>query len=261
MKTEDGREVKLKEPQGTDFPPKGFDVKDNGYLAPTGKNTDVKINPESNRLQALQPFAPWDGNDLLNMPLLIKAEGKCTTDHISMAGPWLRFRGHLENISDNMLMGAVNAFNGKTNAVLNQLTDEYEAVSAVAKQYKAKGISSIVVAEENYGEGSSREHAAMEPRFLNVKVILAKSFARIHETNLKKQGMLALTFANKDDYDKIRENDHISIVGLKDFAPDKPLTAVLTHADGSQESFPVNHTYNDLQIKWFKAGAALNVAH
>ena len=261
LKTEDGREVKLREPQGTDFPPKGFDVKDNGYLAPTGKNTDVKINPESNRLQALQPFAPWDGNDLLDMPLLIKAEGKCTTDHISMAGPWLRFRGHLENISDNMLMGAVNAFNGKTNAVLNQLTDEYEAVSAVAKQYKAKGISSIVVAEENYGEGSSREHAAMEPRFLNVKVILAKSFARIHETNLKKQGMLALTFANKDDYNKIRENDHISIVGLKDFAPDKPLTAVLTHADGSQESFPVNHTYNDLQIKWFKAGAALNVAH
>ncbi len=261
LKTEDGREVKLKEPQGTDFPPKGFDVKDNGYLAPTGKNTDVKINPESNRLQALQPFAPWDGNDLLDMPLLIKAEGKCTTDHISMAGPWLRFRGHLENISDNMLMGAVNAFNGKTNAVLNQLTDEYEAVSVVAKQYKAKGISSIVVAEENYGEGSSREHAAMEPRFLNVKVILAKSFARIHETNLKKQGMLALTFANKDDYNKIRENDHISIVGLKDFASDKPLTAVLTHADGSQESFPVNHTYNDLQIKWFKAGAALNVAH
>ena len=178
-----------------------------------------------------------------------------------MAGPWLRFRGHLENISDNMLMGAVNAFNGKTNAVLNQLTDEYEAVSAVAKQYKAKGISSIVVAEENYGEGSSREHAAMEPRFLNVKVILAKSFARIHETNLKKQGMLALTFSNKDDYNKIRENDHISILGLKDFAPDKPLTAVLTHADGSQESFPVNHTYNDLQIKWFKAGAALNVVH
>lgn len=184
-----------------------------------------------------------------------------STDHISMAGPWLRFRGHLENISDNMLMGAVNAFNGKTNSVLNQLNNEYEAVSAVAKQYKANGISSIVVAEENYGEGSSREHAAMEPRFLNVKVILAKSFARIHETNLKKQGMLALTFADKEDYSKIRENDHISIIGLKDFQPGKPLTAVLLHADGTQESFPVNHTYNDLQIKWFKAGSALNTAH
>lgn len=261
LKTEDGREVKLKEPQGTDFPPNGFDVKDNGYIAPTGKNTDVKISPESNRLQALQPFAPWDGNDLTDMPLLIKASGKCTTDHISMAGPWLRFRGHLENISDNMLMGAINAFNGKANAVLNQLNKEYEAVSAVAKQYKGKGISSIAVAEENYGEGSSREHAAMEPRFLNVKVILAKSFARIHETNLKKQGMLALTFANKDDYDKIREDDHLSVVGLKDFAPEKPLTVVLKHADGTEESFPVNHTYNDLQIEWFKAGSALNMAH
>ena len=193
------------------------------------------------------------------MPLLIKAEGKCTTDHISMAGPWLRFRGHLENISDNMLMGAVNAFNGKTNSVLNQLNNEYEAVSAVAKLYKAKGISSIVVAEENYGEGSSREHAAMEPRFLNVKVILAKSFARIHETNLKKQGMLALTFANKSDYDKIRENDHISIMGLRSFAPDMNLTAVIYHADGTHESFEVVHTYNKMQIDWFKAGAALNV--
>ena len=194
------------------------------------------------------------------MPLLLKAEGKCTTDHISMAGPWLRFRGHLENISDNMLMGAVNAFNGKTNSVLNQLNGKYEAVSAVAKQYKAKGISSIVVAEENYGEGSSREHAAMEPRFLNVKVILAKSFARIHETNLKKQGMLALTFADKDDYKKAREEDKISIVGLKEFAPGKLLTAILYHADGTEESFAVNHTYNELQIKWFKAGAALNAA-
>ena len=261
LKTESGREVKLREPRGTDFPPNGFDVKDNGYLAPTGKNAEVKIDPGSNRLQVLHPFAPWDGNDLPDMPLLIKAEGKCTTDHISMAGPWLRFRGHLENISDNMLMGAINAFNGKANAVLNQLDNGYEAVSAVAKQYKAKGISSIVVAEENYGEGSSREHAAMEPRFLNVKVILAKSFARIHETNLKKQGMLALAFADKDDYGKIRENDRISIIGLEGFAPGKPLTAVVLHADGTRESFPVNHTYNDLQIKWFKAGAALNVAH
>ena len=260
LKTADGREVKLKEPEGTDFPPKGFEVKDNGYVAPTGKDAKVVINPGSNRLQVLKPFAAWDGKELIEMPLLLKAEGKCTTDHISMAGPWLRFRGHLENISDNMLMGAVNAFNGKTNSVLNQLNGKYEAVSAVAKQYKAKGISSIVVAEENYGEGSSREHAAMEPRFLNVKVILAKSFARIHETNLKKQGMLALTFADKDDYKKVREEDKISIVGLKEFAPGKPLTAILYHADGTEESFAVNHTYNELQIKWFKAGAALNAA-
>ncbi len=261
LKTEDGREVKLKEPKGTDFPPQGFAVKDNGYLAPTGKHMEVVISPDSSRLQVLHPFAPWDGKDLLQMPLLLKAEGKCTTDHISMAGPWLRFRGHLENISDNMLMGAVNAFNGKTNSVLNQLTNQYEAVSAVAKQYKAKGISSIVVAEENYGEGSSREHAAMEPRFLNVKVILAKSFARIHETNLKKQGMLALTFEDKDDYQKIREEDRISIVGLQHFEPGQPLTAILYHADGTEESFQVNHTYNDLQINWFKAGSALNAAH
>lgn len=260
LKTADGREVKLKEPEGTDFPPKGFEVKDNGYVAPTGKDAEVVINPGSNRLQVLKPFAAWDGKELIEMPLLLKAEGKCTTDHISMAGPWLRFRGHLENISDNMLMGAVNAFNGKTNSILNQLNGKYEAVSAVAKQYKAKGISSIVVAEENYGEGSSREHAAMEPRFLNVKVILAKSFARIHETNLKKQGMLALTFADKDDYKKVREEDKISIVGLKEFAPGKPLTAILYHADGTEESFAVNHTYNELQIKWFKAGAALNAA-
>ena len=260
LKTADGREVKLKAPEGTDFPPKGFEVKDNGYVAPTGKDAEVVINPGSNRLQVLKPFAAWDGKELIEMPLLLKAEGKCTTDHISMAGPWLRFRGHLENISDNMLMGAVNAFNGKTNSILNQLNGKYEAVSAVAKQYKAKGISSIVVAEENYGEGSSREHAAMEPRFLNVKVILAKSFARIHETNLKKQGMLALTFADKDDYKKVREEDKISIVGLKEFAPGKPLTAILYHADGTEESFAVNHTYNELQIKWFKAGAALNAA-
>ena len=260
LKTADGREVKLKEPEGTDFPPKGFEVKDNGYVAPTGKDAEVVINPGSNRLQVLKPFAAWDGKELIEMPLLLKAEGKCTTDHISMAGPWLRFRGHLENISDNMLMGAVNAFNGKTNSILNQLNGKYEAVSAVAKQYKAKGISSIVVAEENYGEGSAREHAAMEPRFLNVKVILAKSFARIHETNLKKQGMLALTFADKDDYKKVREEDKISIVGLKEFAPGKPLTAILYHADGTEESFAVNHTYNELQIKWFKAGAALNAA-
>ena len=258
LKTADGREVKLKEPEGTDFPPKGFEVKDNGYVAPTGKDAEVVINPGSNRLQVLKPFAAWDGKELIEMPLLLKAEGKCTTDHISMAGPWLRFRGHLENISDNMLMGAVNAFNGKTNSVLNQLNGKYEAVSAVAKQYKAKGISSIVVAEENYGEGSSREHAAMEPRFLNVKVILAKSFARIHETNLKKQGMLALTFADPADYDRIREDDRIEVTGLKTFAPGSRMTVTLRHSDGTSESFEANHTYNEQQIKWFKAGAALN---
>ena len=258
LKTADGREVKLKEPEGTDFPPKGFEVKDNGYVAPTGKDAEVVINPGSNRLQVLKPFAAWDGKELIEMPLLLKAEGKCTTDHISMAGPWLRFRGHLENISDNMLMGAVNAFNGKTNSILNQLNGKYEAVSAVAKQYKAKGISSIVVAEENYGEGSSREHAAMEPRFLNVKVILAKSFARIHETNLKKQGMLALTFADKADYDKIQEHDLLSVIGLIDFAPGRNLTIVLHHEDGTKESFEAQHTYNEQQIAWFRAGSALN---
>lgn len=261
LKNAVGEEVRLQEPKGSDFPPKGFDVKDNGYLAPTGKEKAVRIDPNSKRLQVLKPFAPWDGSDLSYMPLLIKVKDKCTTDHISMAGPWLRFRGHLENISDNMLMGAVNAFNGKTNSVLNQLNNQYEAVSSVAKQYKAMGIPSVVVAEENYGEGSSREHAAMEPRFLNVRVILAKSFARIHETNLKKQGMLALTFANKDDYDKIRENDHVTIQGLKDFQPGKPLTAVVLHADATEDVFPVNHTYNELQIKWFKAGSALNTLH
>lgn len=258
LKTKDGREVKLQEPDGSDFPARGFAVEDNGYIAPGQNTEEVHIAPDSNRLQVLVPFPKWDGKDFIDLPLLLKAEGKCTTDHISMAGPWLRFRGHLENISDNMLMGAINAFNGKANAVLNRLTGEYEGVSAVAKQYKAKGISSIVVAEENYGEGSSREHAAMEPRFLNVKVILVKSFARIHETNLKKQGMLALTFANKDDYDKIREDDTLSVIGLADFAPGKQLTVVVKHKDGSEESFPVNHTYNELQIEWFKAGSALN---
>ena len=258
LKTADGREVKLKEPEGTDFPPKGFEVKDNGYVAPTGKDAEVVINPGSNRLQVLKPFAAWDGKELIEMPLLLKAEGKCTTDHISMAGPWLRFRGHLENISDNMLMGAVNAFNGKTNSVLNQLNGKYEAVSAVAKQYKAKGISSIVVAEENYGEGSSREHAALEPRFLNVKAIISKSFARIHETNLKKQGMLALTFVDKSDYDKICESDTITIKGLDTFAPGKNLFVEISHKDGTKEQFEVAHTYNDLQINWFKSGSALN---
>ena len=250
--------VKLSEPVGDTLPQRGFEVKDNGYLKPDFNKEEIVINPASARLQRLEPFAPWNGEDYPDMPLLIKTSGKCTTDHISMAGSWLRFRGHLENISDNLLMGAVNAFNGKTNAVLNRENGQYEAVSAVAKQYKEKGISSVVVAEENYGEGSSREHAAMEPRFLHVKVILAKSFARIHETNLKKQGMLALTFINKDDYNRIREDDLISVTGLKDFAPGRNLTVTLRHADGTEESFEVSHTYNEMQINWFKAGSALN---
>ena len=255
-----GEQVKLDAPTGDKLPVKGFTVDDNGYVAPSadGCNIEVIIDPKSERLQKLQPFAPWDGKDLLDMPLLIKTKGKCTTDHISMAGPWLRFRGHLENISKNMLMGAVNAFNGETNKVWNSADGSYGEVSAVAGGYKAKGISSIVVAEENYGEGSSREHAAMEPRFLNVKVILAKSFARIHETNLKKQGMLALTFADKDDYDKVQEHDRISIVGLETFAPGRNLKVVLTHEDGTQDSFEAVHTYNEMQIEWFKAGSALN---
>ena len=254
----DGRIVKLDVPEGDIFPDGGFEVKDNGYTAPTGGTETIRIDPASDRLQALAPFDPWDGCDLTDMPLLIKVQGKCTTDHISMAGPWLRFRGHLENISDNLLMGAVNAFNGETNRVYDPLNDRYDAVSAVAKRYKSAGLSSVVVAEENYGEGSSREHAAMEPRFLRVRVILAKSFARIHETNLKKQGMLALTFCDKADYDKIRETDRISVTGLERFAPGSRFTIVLHHADGTQESFEAEHTYNEMQIEWFKAGSALN---
>lgn len=254
----DGEAVHLDPPQGDELPKAGFARGSEGYVAPTGAGQEVVIAPDSKRLQRLMPFPAWDGNDLLNMPLLLKAKGKCTTDHISMAGPWLRFRGHLENISDNMLMGAVNAFNGETNSVWNRLTGQYEAVSAVAKQYKAQGISSIVVAEENYGEGSSREHAAMEPRFLNVKVILAKSFARIHETNLKKQGMLALTFVDKADYDRIREKDRLSVIGLKEFAPGRPLQVRVLHEDGTEETFAVQHTYNEQQIAWFRAGSALN---
>lgn len=255
-----GEQVKLAEPKGYELPVKGFDVKDAGYIAPVEDGSDIEVNidPESKRLQKLAPFAPWDGKDLTEQPLLIKAKGKCTTDHISMAGPWLRFRGHLDNISDNMLIGAVNAFNDKTNSVLDPETGEYSAVPALARKFKAQGIGSVVVAEENYGEGSSREHAAMEPRHLNVKAILVKSFARIHETNLKKQGMLALTFADKNDYDKVRENDKISILGLTEFAPGKNLIVKLTHSDGSSEQFEAIHTYNDAQIEWFKAGSALN---
>lgn len=262
LQDEAGKAVILDEPSGYDFPPKGFAVEDKGFIAPSDGHGDVEvvIAPDSYRLQKLAPFAPWDGEELIDMPLLIKTQGKCTTDHISMAGPWLKFRGHLANISDNLLMGATNAFNGETNKVKCQLTGEYMAVSAAAKAYKAQGISSIVVAEDNYGEGSSREHAAMEPRFLNVKVILAKSFARIHETNLKKQGMLALTFVNKDDYDKVREDDRVSVTGLRELAPGSKLAVTLRHADGTQETIEAEHTYNETQIAWFKAGSALNYA-
>jgi aconitate hydratase len=257
---ENGEHIKLQEPKGFELPPKGYDVKDAGYQAPSsnGSNLVIDIAPDSNRLQLLVPFPAWDGKDLIEQPLLIKAKGKCTTDHISMAGAWLRFRGHLDNISDNMLIGAVNAFNDRTNAVLDTQTGEYITVPGLARKYKAQHIGSVVVAEENYGEGSSREHAAMEPRFLNVKAMLVKSFARIHETNLKKQGMLALTFVNKDDYNKIREDDKISIIGLTSFTPGKLLSVQLLHSDKSIESFEVAHTYNQAQIDWYKAGSALN---
>ena len=257
---EKGEKVKLQEPAGYELPLLGFDVKDAGYVAPVldGSKVDVSINKESKRLQLLEPFKAWDGNDLTDLALLIKASGKCTTDHISMAGPWLRYRGHLDNISDNMLIGAVNNFNQKTNSVLDAATGEYIAVPALARKLKSQNIGSVVVAEENYGEGSSREHAAMEPRFLNVKAILVKSFARIHETNLKKQGMLALTFADKNDYNKVREDDKISILGLTTFSPGKNLIILLQHSDGTSEQFEALHTYNSAQIEWFKAGSALN---
>ena len=257
----EGVAVKLDEPTGFEFPPRGFEVKDAGYLAPAkdGSNVVVKIAENSNRLQALSPFAPWDGNNLIGMKLLIKAKGKCTTDHISMAGPWLRFRGHLDNIANNTLTGAVNFFNEKTDSVKNQLTGEYGPVPATQRAYKAAGVPTIVVGDQNYGEGSSREHAAMQPRHLGIRVILVKSFARIHETNLKKQGMLALTFSNEADYDKIQEDDSIDITDLTSFAPDKQLTLVLRHKDGTQDTIKVNHTYNAGQIEWFKAGSALNL--
>ena len=219
---------------------------------------EINVDPQSKRLQLLTPFPAWNGEDLLNMPLLIKTQGKCTTDHISMAGPWLRFRGHLENISDNMLMGAVNAFNGETNSVWNRLTNMYGPVSGTAKMYKSEGISSIVVAEENYGEGSSREHAAMEPRYLNVRVVLAKSLARIHESNLKKQGILALTFVNPADYDKIQEKDRISVLNLNTLAPNSRVVIELTHENGTKERFEAKHSYNEKQLSWFRAGSALN---
>lgn len=256
-----GEVVKLDPPSGEELPTRGFDVDDPGYQAPAedGSNVVINVAPDSNRLQLLDSFAEWNGQDFTGLKLLIKAKGKCTTDHISMAGPWLRFRGHLDNIANNTLTGAINYFNEQTNSVKNQLTGEYGEVPVVQRAYKAAGIGSIVVGDENYGEGSSREHAAMQPRHLGVKAILVKSFARIHETNLKKQGMLGLTFADKADYEKVQEDDSIDIIGLTEFAPEKPLTIRLTHKDGSTDEFNVNHSYNQQQIEWFKAGAALNI--
>jgi aconitate hydratase len=258
---ENGETVHLDQPQGIELPLKGFDVDDPGYVAPAedGSGIEVIVRPDSKRLQLLNPFKPWDGENFKGLKVLIKAEGKCTTDHISMAGPWLRFRGHLDNISDNTLTGAVNAYNKETNNVKNQLSGEYGPVPDTQRAYKEEGISTIVIGDHNYGEGSSREHAAMQPRHLGVRVVLVKSFARIHETNLKKQGMLALVFQNETDYDKIQEDDTIDIIDLNSFAPDKPLTLLLHHTDGSEDTIITNHTYNQAQIDWFKAGSALNL--
>jgi aconitate hydratase len=261
LTNKDGIRVMLEEPNGIELPLKGFNVEDNGYQAPAadGSKVQVVVDPKSDRLQLLDSFAEWDGKDYTNLRLLVKAKGKCTTDHISMAGPWLKYRGHLENISGNLLIGAVNAFNDQTNRVKNQLTGLYAQIPEAAKQYKQNGFGSIVVGDENYGEGSSREHAAMEPRFMNVKAVLVKSFARIHETNLKKQGMLALTFANKSDYDKIQEDDTLDILGLPAFSEGKTLKVVLHHSNGGNDTIEVNHSYNQNQIEWFKAGSALNL--
>jgi len=258
---QEGEEVRLSPPQGLELPPKGFDVEDNGYIAPQedGSSVEVIVKEDSERLQLLTPFAPWDGKNILGAKLLIKAQGKCTTDHISMAGPWLRFRGHLDNISNNCLIGAVNAFNEKTNFVKNQLTGEYGGVPDVQRAYKSAQVPTVVVGDQNYGEGSSREHAAMEPRHLGVRVVLVKSFARIHETNLKKQGMLGITFDNPADYDKILEDDTFNFIDLEDFAPGKTLTIELVHSDGSKDLIKANHTYNASQIEWFSAGSALNL--
>jgi aconitate hydratase len=256
-----GEQVKLLPPKGDELPTKGFDVEDPGYQAPAedGSGVEVVVKADSSRLQLLESFPLWDGQNITGAKLLIKAKGKCTTDHISMAGPWLRYRGHLDNISNNMLIGAENAFNGKANEVVNQLTGDAGEVPAVQRAYKAAGIPSIVVGDHNYGEGSSREHAAMEPRHLGVRAVIVKSFARIHETNLKKQGMLALTFATEADYDKIREDDTFNFVDLVGFAPGKQLTLEIVHSDGSKENISLNHSYNDQQIEWFKAGSALNL--
>jgi aconitate hydratase len=261
LTNENGEEVMLDPPTGHELPEKGFDVEDPGYLAPAedGSGIEVVVKPDSQRLQLLTPFQPWDGKNITGMKLLIKAHGKCTTDHISMAGPWLRFRGHLDNISNNTLTGAVNAFNMETNSVKNQLTGEYGEVPAVQREYKAAGIPSIVVGDSNYGEGSSREHAAMQPRHLGVRVVLVKSFARIHETNLKKQGMLGLTFANEADYDKIQEDDTVNFLNLDQFAPGKNIELEFVHVDGSSDVIETKHTYNESQIEWFKAGSALNL--
>jgi aconitate hydratase len=258
---EEGQEVKLDEPRGYELPPEGFAVEDAGYIAPNadGSSVEVKVAKDSERLQLLDPFEPISPESLRGMKLLIKAYGKCTTDHISMAGPWLRYRGHLDNIANNTLIGAVNAFNQKTNFVKNQLSGEYEGVPDAQRAYKAKGIKTIVVGDHNYGEGSSREHAAMQPRHLGVAAVLVKSFARIHETNLKKQGMLALTFANEQDYDRIQEDDTFNFTDIEDFAPDKPLTIELVHADGKKDVIKANHSYNKSQIAWFREGSALNV--
>ena len=260
LTNEDGEQVKLDEPTGLEMPPKGFDVEDAGFQAPVedGSGITITVNPESKRIQLLTPFAPWNGENLTGMKLLIKAFGKCTTDHISMAGPWLRFRGHLDNISNNMLITATNAFNKEMDTVKNQLTGEYGPVPATQRAYKAAGVQTIVVGDHNYGEGSSREHAAMEPRHLGVMIVLVKSFARIHETNLKKQGMLGLTFATESDYDKVQEDDTIETVDLNQFAPGKQVNLKFTHADGSVDVIACNHTYNENQINWFRAGSALN---
>jgi aconitate hydratase len=256
-----GELVKLDPPTGEELPPKGFTSIGSGFIPPSedGSKVEVKVNPDSERLQLLQPFAHWDGNDFVDFPVLLKAKGKCTTDHISMAGPWLRFRGHLDNISDNMFIGAVNAYTDEVGKVKNVYTGEYKSVPEVAREYKAKGISWVVVGDENYGEGSSREHAAMEPRFLGGRAIIVKSFARIHETNLKKQGMLPLTFANPDDYNKIREDDKVSLIGLRDLAPNKQLKLIMKYKDGSKDEALLNHTMNEAQIGWFRAGSALNL--
>ncbi|WP_413531549.1 aconitate hydratase [Empedobacter brevis] len=256
-----GEEVMLDAPKGEELPTKGYAYEDNGYQAPVedGSNVEVVVNPNSERLQLLEGFKPWNGENIMGAKLLIKAFGKCTTDHISMAGPWLRFRGHLDNISNNTLIGAVNAFNQETNSVKNQLTGEYGPVPDTARAYKAAGVPSVIVGDENYGEGSSREHAAMQPRHLGAVAVLVRSFARIHETNLKKQGMLALTFADKADYDKVQEDDTINFIDLKEFAPGKPLNIEFVHADGSKDLIVANHTYNAQQIEWFKAGSALNL--
>jgi aconitate hydratase len=261
LTNKNGEKVKLDPPVGMELPEKGFDVEDNGYQAPAedGSGIEVSVDPNSDRLQLLTPFEPWDGKNITGAKLLIKAYGKCTTDHISMAGPWLRYRGHLDNISNNLLIGATNAFNMESNRVVNQLNGEINDVPGAARAYKAAGVPTLVVGDHNYGEGSSREHAAMEPRHLGVRAVIVKSFARIHETNLKKQGMLGLTFASEADYDLIKEDDTFNFIDLEGFAPDKQLTLEAVHADGSKDLIKLNHTYNAQQIEWFKAGSALNL--